>query len=275
MARGISIHVGVNFTDVSHYGSANRLPYCVNDARAMEAIARYNDFESYLLIDQQATTYNLFILLEKAAVVLEEGDKLFISLSGHGCNIKDRNGDEREDGYDEAFLMYDRMFIDDQLYLLWAKFKPGVRILVVSDACHCGTITKDPECYPGAEKLTQQLDEDSMPARVYKKNQKLYDGIFKNIVPDLNTPVHCSVLLLASSQDNQTSGAGMDSASGFSTFTEVLLECYSAGQFQGNYRDFHQLLCLRMKEKGIAQRPNYFFTGAQHPRFEYQKPFTI
>jgi hypothetical protein len=42
---------------------------------------------------------------------------------------------------DETWVCYDRQLIDDQLYELWGKFKASVRILVLSDSCHSGTVS--------------------------------------------------------------------------------------------------------------------------------------
>ena len=67
--------------------------------------------------------------------------------------MPDTNGDEAKkspdergeyaDQYDETWLLNDRDLIDDELYALWAVFAPKVRIIVLSDSCHSGTITRD------------------------------------------------------------------------------------------------------------------------------------
>ena len=50
-------------------------------------------------------------------------------------------GDEA-DKQDETWCLYDGQLIDDELYFELSKFAPGVRILVLSDSCHSGTVVR-------------------------------------------------------------------------------------------------------------------------------------
>ena len=50
---------------------------------------------------------------------------------------------------EETWVLYDRQLVDDELYKIWSKFKPGVRILVLSDSCHNGTVTRDIPAFLG------------------------------------------------------------------------------------------------------------------------------
>ena len=50
---------------------------------------------------------------------------------------------EEADWEDETWVLWDRQLLDDELYALWAAFKPGVRILVLSDSCHSGSVVRD------------------------------------------------------------------------------------------------------------------------------------
>lgn len=86
------------------------------------------------------------------------GDIAFFHFSGHGQQVADNNGDEK-DGYDEALVPYDspqhfqagiyegeRLIRDDELnqWLLKLRQRLGNtgQVLVVLDACHSGTATR-------------------------------------------------------------------------------------------------------------------------------------
>ena len=49
---------------------------------------------------------------------------------------------EETDQLDETWVLYDRQLLDDELYDLWCRFAPGVRILMISDSCHSGTVSR-------------------------------------------------------------------------------------------------------------------------------------
>jgi hypothetical protein len=87
-----------------------------------------------------------------------KGDALLITFSGHGTYQPDTDGDE-VDGLDEALCPYDlqtngEALTDDEIRNLFLTRKAGVRIVLISDSCHSGTVTRAAK----AEK-----DADSRP----------------------------------------------------------------------------------------------------------------
>ena len=142
MPTAKSIHIGLNHVDPNGYnGWDGELSGCINDATDMKAIADSLGYSSTLLTDSDATSCRLTSELGQAAQDLQSGDILFLSYSGHGGQVDDVNGDE-DDALDETWCLYDRQFIDDELYSLWEQFSPGVRIIVLSDSCHSGTVLR-------------------------------------------------------------------------------------------------------------------------------------
>src|SRR6185503_10044779 len=141
MARGKSIHIGVNQLDPAHYGFDGKLRACENDAKSMRTIASSLGYESTLLLTDEATSTNVMKALSTAAEDLNAGDILLLTYAGHGSQVPDVNGDE-DDRLDETWCLYDRMLLDDELYRLWSQFKSGVRIVMVSDSCHSGTMAR-------------------------------------------------------------------------------------------------------------------------------------
>jgi metacaspase-1 len=140
MAR--SIHIGLNNVDPNAYnGWDGALSGCINDANDMHAIAVGLGYQSLLLTDSDATADRVIAEIGQTAADLQSGDIFFLSYSGHGGQVDDVNGDE-EDALDETWVLWDRQLIDDELYALWGQFAAGVRIVVLSDSCHSGTVLR-------------------------------------------------------------------------------------------------------------------------------------
>jgi len=145
MSNAISINIGLNGVDPDAYnGWDGALAGCVNDALAMQKIADGLGYVSTLILDGEATADRIVAEIGQAAFNLDDGGIVLITFSGHGGQMTDVNGDEA-DGKDETWVCYDRQMIDDELYNLWSQFPTGARILVLSDSCHSGTVTRNRE----------------------------------------------------------------------------------------------------------------------------------
>jgi hypothetical protein len=122
---------------------------CVNDARAWATLLRdHYDFASTdveVLTDRQATKARIHTALGNLLAGSTRGDVLVFTNSSHGTYRADTNGDEAL--YDEAMCPYDcetDLLIDDELRELFAGIPDGVRLAVISDSCHSGSVTRDP-----------------------------------------------------------------------------------------------------------------------------------
>jgi peptidoglycan hydrolase-like protein with peptidoglycan-binding domain len=141
-ARGRSLHIGLNVVDDVAYGTPiTPLSGCVNDANAMTALAQSQGFSATTLLDRDGTAQNIADAVGEAAADLRTGDIFLFTYAGHGSQVPDVSGEE-SDQLDETWVAYDRQIVDDELYALWGRFQPGVRILIVSDSCHSGTVAR-------------------------------------------------------------------------------------------------------------------------------------
>ena len=98
MARGISLHIGLNRVDPAHYqGWDGALTACEFDANDLRAIAQSQGFEPRSLLTKDATAEAVLSAIEGAAGELGQGDLFLCTYSGHGGQVPDRNGEDEED----------------------------------------------------------------------------------------------------------------------------------------------------------------------------------
>jgi metacaspase-1 len=243
LARGLSIHIGLNTVDPDHYGGwSGTLRACEFDANDMASIADHNGFETRTLLTRQGTAEAVKDAIARAADELGEGDILFLTSSGHGGQVPDRNGADEPDSQDETWVLYDRQLVDDELFTLLGRFQEGVRIFVLSDSCHSGSVTRDlfDAVTPGVVEKGMVDDDEprtkDMPREVqdetYARNSELYDSIQRHHEAGDTVDVGASVLLISGCQDNQLSLDG--TRNGLST--QTLLRVWNDGRFRGGHR---------------------------------------
>ncbi|HEX9973167.1 MAG TPA: caspase family protein [bacterium] len=132
-----AVCAGIN----NYPGSTNDLQGCVNDANDWANLLQLNGFDTKVILDKQATRANLLTELENLITDAEAEDVIVFTYSGHGTNVIDTSGDE-DDGYDEALYVYDGILLDDELRAIIQKTKIGVHLVVISDSCFSGTVTR-------------------------------------------------------------------------------------------------------------------------------------
>ncbi|WP_262246344.1 S8 family serine peptidase [Parapedobacter soli] len=271
-AKGHAVHIGVNTVDSNHYQGLPSLSGCVNDAKSLENISRRLAFNSVVsLTDQTATSKNLIATLSKSAGELEAGDTLWITYSGHGGKKPDLNGDE-SDNWDETWCLYDREMIDDELFGLYAKFKAGVKIFIISDSCHSGTVARavmDDGEEKASSPSSDQFDWEAFKAKhraksrmapwkvcvdTYIKNKALYDPLLKT--PSIHSgDIRAHVILFASCQDNQESIEFGDNG----YFTTMVLNTFASLHQSATYKDAYD--AIKLTDLGNSQNANLYQYG--------------
>lgn len=265
MAKGYSLLIGVKEVDPIHYqGWKGLLAQPENDASSVkEKIQKYG-FETKLLLTRQATRENVINGIKKAADKLDTGDLFFLYYSGHGGQVPDLAGKE-EDGLNETWCLYDGQLIDDELYYLWSEFTPGVRIFVISDSCHSGTMTKTimpeeetrfPEESPRNRLLSKNLP-DYYIQKVFDNNKKFYEEIYEMLAALPEKDINVSVVLMSSSQDDQSSYAFLNDK--HSLFTSCLLSILNDQKPPMSYKEVLENIRHKVKEKvGVLQSPGIY-----------------
>jgi len=134
--------IGIN----NYPGTHMDLQGCVNDANDWAGELAARGFKVAKLLDEQATKAAMVKAMGELIGKAAKGDTLVITFSGHGTYQPDTDGDEA-DGLDEALCPYDlqtkgEALTDDEIRDLFLTRKAGVRIVLLSDSCHSGTVTR-------------------------------------------------------------------------------------------------------------------------------------
>jgi hypothetical protein len=290
--KAMSLHLGLNAVSAAAYGGwTGPLAACEFDANDMAAIAAMKGMKSTVLLTKKATRANMLAAMRAAASTLKSGDFFFLSYSGHGGQVPDVTGEEI-DKKDETWCLFDGQLIDDELYAELGRFAAGVRVLVLSDSCHSGTVTREvPQMSDFPLNQRPKLMPEAVAMRTYREHQSFYDKLQRDVakaagddrVIDPDTALaqvalsgrlsaivkrfKAKVILISGCQDNQTSMDGEHNGA----FTEQLLKVWSNGAFTGNYASFHARIRARLPP---SQSPNLFTLGAVG-RFLTQAPFTV
>ena len=291
-ARAMSLHIGLNAVDPKHYGGwSGPLAACEFDANDMAAVAAAAGMAASKLLTKAATRKAVLAGIRKAAKALKKGDLFFLSFSGHGGQVADTSGDERDDKQDETWCLYDAQLIDDELYFELSKCAEGVRILVLSDSCHSGTVTRARPAPPPPGTRIKLMPPD-VALRVYEQHQAFYDRLQNEVaqaagrasledpdavlatlavqggrVQSIAKRLRAGVILISGCQDNQTALDGDHNGA----FTGQLRRVWNNGKFAGNHAQGHAQIVAGMP---AAQSPNFFVLGSA-AKFVAQRPFQV
>lgn len=286
--RALSIHIGLNAVSPGHYeGWSGELAACEFDAKDMAAIAKAAGMKPTILLTKNATRKRVLTAIRAAAKQLKSGDLLFLTYSGHGGQVPDVTGEE-DDKLDETWCFFDAQLIDDELFLELSRFAKGVRILVLSDSCHSGTVTRARPVAGSVDAGRSKMMPPAVATRTYAGHRAFYDGLQRAVekasksaasidpdaalahvtvsgrLTDIAKTCKAAVILISGCQDNQTSMDGDHNGA----FTERLLAVWDRGGFRGNYARFHATIKAGMLP---TQTPNLFSLGsaaaflAEHP----------
>lgn len=164
--------IGIN----NYPGTHMDLQGCVNDANDWADCLGARGFGVSKLLDDQATKAAMVAALSSLISKASKNDSLVITFSGHGSYQPDTDGDEA-DGLDEALCPYDlqtngEALTDDEIKTLFAARKPGVRLVLIADSCHSGTVTRAAKAEPGADTRPRFMPMGNwLPAKDLPKNR--------------------------------------------------------------------------------------------------------
>lgn len=167
--------IGTNYSDTSY-----ALAGCLNDVDDWGRAFREFGFSRIVTLKEQQAT-GAFIRSYAADIVsrAKPGDTVVIQYSGHGTQIPDVSGDE-PDKMDEAWVPNDvdenGLILDDELWQLFKAKKAGVKLVILSDSCHSGSVVRAfGAVHEGRKKFVEvQKSWPKMMATSRKKEEKAF-----------------------------------------------------------------------------------------------------
>ena len=250
--------IGIN----DYPGTQSDLYGCVNDARDWAALLTQRDFTVQTLFDKKATAQQLRTSIAALALKAKKGDRIVIQYSGHGSFVPDQDGDEA-DGNDECLCPYDigtsGPITDDELHEIFSQAQKGVRILMISDSCHSGTITRfAPITTPPTtkQKHAPQRTVRFLPPATYLSRTEVSH---LKPCPTLTrtrprkTP---AALLLSGCQDHEYSYDAYFLGRPNGAFTYVALRTLSQLPPEATYADWYKEIRKALPSRQYPQTPN-------------------
>jgi hypothetical protein len=252
--------IGIN----DYPGTESDLAGCVNDADDWNAELARRGFSVQRLIDRQATGKAMRAGIRSILAGAEAGDLAVVQYSGHGSFVPDEDGDEA-DGTDECLCPYDVRtrgpILDDELFELYSARKKGVRLVMISDSCNSGTVSRfAPITTPPAArgKIPQQAKVRFLPPAAFLSlRQTARFGIRRGIRRS-SPPGRNAGLLLAGCQETEYSYDAYFQGRPNGAFTFVALQTLARLPKSATYADWYAAIREELPSQQYPQTPNLY-----------------
>ncbi|MBN1102108.1 MAG: caspase family protein [Deltaproteobacteria bacterium] len=252
--------IGIN----DYPGTDSDLEGCVNDAHDWAAALEIWGFAVRKMMNRDATGKAMRKAIKGLVAKAKEGDSIVIQFSGHGSFVPDLDGDE-PDGTDECLCPYDVKtkgpITDDELFELLRSGQPGVKVLMISDSCHSGTVARfAPITTP---PTTNAIDAPQrkvrfLPPSVYLPKREAATLGEKRRPRPSSPPGRYAALLMAGCQDTEYSFDAYFRGRPNGAFTFVALRALSSLPAKATYYDWFRKIRRMLPSRQYPQTPNLY-----------------
>jgi len=259
MARS-ALCIGIN----DYPGTDSDLAGCVNDAKDWAKVLSSRGFSVRRLLNRQATGKAMRNAIGTLVKGAEVGDIIVVQYSGHGSFVPDVDGDE-PDGRDECLCPYDvgtkGPITDDELFDLYSARKRGVRLFMISDSCHSGTVARfAPITTPPTAKgrHAPQRKVRFLPPSVYLSKREVAKLGVSRALRRSSPPGRYAGLLMAGCQDTEYSYDAYFQGRPNGAFTFVALRALSRLPARATYGDWFKKIRSVLPSQQYPQTPNLY-----------------
>jgi len=262
--KRIALCIGIN----DYPGTGSDLAGCVNDARDWAQMLRGKGFQVAMLTDRKATGKGMRAAMRAALGAARSGDVVVLQYSGHGSFVPDENGDE-PDGTDECLCPYDiganGPITDDELFELYSARERGVKLLVISDSCHSGSVARfapitTPPSLRG--RGAPQPKVRFLPPEAFLSRRELAKLGAQRATRTSSPPGRYAALLMAGCQDTEYSYDAYFQGRPNGAFSFVALRALPKVKAGAKYSDWFKAIRRSLPSQQYPQSPNLFGSSA-------------
>ena len=252
--------IGIN----DYPGTDSDLAGCVNDANDWANALEDRGFTVEKMLDKQAKGAAMRSAIRDIVARAKSGDCVVIQYSGHGSFVPDLDGDE-PDGTDECLCPHDVAskgpITDDELFDLYSARKHGVRLLMISDSCNSGTVTRfAPITTPPATKgkNAPQRKVRFLPPAVFVPQREVAKLGERRAIRRSSPPGRYGALLMAGCQDVEYSFDAYFQGRPNGAFTFVALRALETLSPTATYTSWFKAIRKALPSQQYPQTPNLY-----------------
>jgi len=252
--------IGIN----DYPGTGSDLSGCVNDANDWAAALQKRGFAMTRMFNNKATGGAIRDAISATLGAADAGDLVAITYSGHGSFVPDEDGDE-PDGTDECICPYDISrngpITDDELFDLYSRRRQGVRLLVISDSCHSGSVAKfapirTPPTTTARRSPVRKVR--FLPPGTFLSTRAAARLGVRRARRSSSPPGRYAALLMAGCQDTEYSYDAWFRGRANGAFTYVALQALKGLPARATYRDWFAAIRRDLPSQQYPQSPNLY-----------------
>lgn len=242
--------IGIN----NYPGTGSDLAGCVNDAKDWRDALEDRGFSTQVMLDGDATKSAMKDAISEIVTKAHSGDRVVITYSGHGSWVVDKDADE-PDQRDEVLCPHDigqnRPFRDDELHDIFSERERGVRVTLISDSCHSGSVARLAPPFEGAE--TNQKVRFLPPSAFLPDEDQV---VAARMGRPMISPKRHAALLIAGCQDTEFSYDAYFGSRPNGAFSYFALRALENLPNNATYRDWYRKIRERLPSQQYPQKPN-------------------
>jgi metacaspase-1 len=263
MPKKLALCIGIN----DYPGTSSDLSGCVNDANDWMAALKKRGFTVSQLLDKAATGKAMRAAMAGVVGKAKKGDVVVIQFSGHGSYVPDEDGDE-VDGTDECLCPYDIYskgpIIDDELAEIYSTRAAGVKVVMLSDSCHSGTVSRfapivTPPTIKGGSAPARKVR--FLPPATFLSAAATRKLGIRSRRPASPPGSHHS-LLISGCLDTEYSYDAWFNGRPNGAFSFVALQALAKLPASAKYKDWHKAIRKMLPSQQYPQSPNLYGTSS-------------